>query len=77
MRNLSLLSTVEDTLAKHLPPLAIVSAVAFDLDEDALYVAAERQTDDADVIVEVWKYRKDITPICFVWKQWTGAFALC
>ena len=36
-------------------PSTSVSGVAFDLDEDALYVAAERQTEDAEVEVEVWK----------------------
>lgn len=55
MRNLSLLRTRQDVLAGHVEPTTSVSAVALDLDEDALYIAAERQTQDADVEVEVWK----------------------
>ena len=56
MRNLALLTVTQTSLAERLSPSTSLSAVAFDLDEDALYVAAEYQTDDADVVVEVWKY---------------------
>ncbi|KAJ3555021.1 hypothetical protein NM688_g2799 [Phlebia brevispora] len=55
MRNLSLLSTVQQSLGAVFSPSTTLSAITLDLDEDALYVAAERQTDDADVEIEVFK----------------------
>lgn len=53
MRNLILLSTSQQTLPE--ASTTSVSAIAIDLDEDTLFVAAERQTEDGDVEVEVLK----------------------
>ncbi|KAF7791354.1 hypothetical protein EIP86_002368 [Pleurotus ostreatoroseus] len=63
MRNLSLLHKIEQRLPEALSSTSSLSAIAFDLDEDALFVAAERQTEDADVEVEVLKlpYVSDYT----------------
>ena len=37
------------------PPNANISAVAIDLEEDAIYVISERQNADADIEVEIFK----------------------
>jgi len=37
-------------------PNANLSAVAIDLEEDAIYVASERQNADADIEVEIFKF---------------------
>ena len=55
MRNLSLLRTSHIPLPEGLPPSSSISAVALDLDENAAFVAVEKQFPDADVEVEVWK----------------------
>ena len=65
MRNLSLLHRIEYRLPEALPSTTSLSAIAFDLDESALFVAAERQTEDAEVEVEVLKlpYVSDYTTL--------------
>jgi len=50
MRNLGL-RVVHDIAL----PNANISAVAIDLEEDAIYVASERQNADADIEVEIFK----------------------
>jgi elongator complex protein 1 len=50
MRNLGL-QTVQNIPL----PDANISAVAIDLEEDAIYVTSERQNADADVEVEIFK----------------------
>ena len=55
MRNLSLLRTSRVPLPDGGPPSSSIACVALDLDEDAMYVAVEKQTPDADVEVDIWK----------------------
>jgi elongator complex protein 1 len=50
MRNLGLRAVHNIAL-----PNANLSAVAIDLEEDAIYVASERQNADADIEVEIFK----------------------
>jgi elongator complex protein 1 len=50
MRNLGLRAVHDIAL-----PDANVSAVAIDLEQDAIYVTSERQNADADIEVEVYK----------------------
>ena len=50
MRNLGLRAVHNVAL-----PKANLSAVAIDLEEDAIYVTSERQDADADIEVEVFK----------------------
>ncbi|KAI0076404.1 IkappaB kinase complex IKAP component [Panus rudis PR-1116 ss-1] len=54
MRNLSLYRTVQHTL-NTVSAAESVSAVTFDLDQDVLYVACERLTEDGEVQVKVWR----------------------
>jgi elongator complex protein 1 len=55
MRNLSLVQTLHTTT----PAGSNISAITLDLDENVSYVATERQTPDADVVVEVRKVEAD------------------
>jgi elongator complex protein 1 len=50
MRNLSLSSCQISSFRG-----ANICATAIDLDQNALYAASERQNDDADVEIEIWK----------------------
>jgi len=50
MRNLGLQAVHNIAL-----PSANISAVAIDLEEDAIYVTSERQNADADIEVEIFK----------------------
>ena len=50
MRNLGLQAVQNIAL-----PNANLSAVAIDLEEDAIYVTSERQNADADIEVEIFK----------------------
>ena len=50
MRNLGLRDVQDIAL-----PSANISAVAIDLEEDAIYVTSERQNADADIEVEIFK----------------------
>ena len=58
MRNLALLNTNQISLPESVAPGSTLSGIALDLDEDVLYAATERQTEDADVVVEVWKFEQ-------------------
>lgn len=51
MRNLSLFRTSHIPLSS---AAGSITAVTADLDQDALYVATERITEDADIEVNVW-----------------------
>ena len=55
MRNLCLLGTKNISFSGRVSSDTVVSAVALDLDEDSLYVATEHDTEDTDVVLEVWK----------------------
>lgn len=72
MRNLSLIRTSHIPLPEDLPSSSSISAVTFDLDEDAAFVAVERQTADADVEVEVWKvdeaakWESELAKVCVI-----------
>lgn len=50
MRNLGLRAVHNVAL-----PIANLSAVAIDLEEDAIYVTSERQNGDTDIEVEIFK----------------------
>lgn len=66
MRNLSLFRTSHIPLAS---ATGSITAVTADLDQDALYVATERITEDADVEVNVWaaegaaRWENEATPV--------------